>query len=199
MEEYLKQIKKQDLLSRKEEKELWLLYKEESDMNARQHLIQSYQPLVFKMVKQFTDNSQLMMDLIQEGNLGLIDAVDSFKIELEVNFSTFAQYHIRGRILNFLKNGIQVEPLINYKLAEDTLDEKVEKNHLIDKVQNTILDLPVKEQKVINELYFANKNAKTIAAEMNISLSYLYRLQKKAVKRIRGKLSCFIKHWNSNM
>ncbi len=194
METYYRELKKIELLTTHQEHELWVKYKEKDNPEARQELIKYYQPLVYKLVKQIYPERGLMLDLIQEGNIGLIDAVDSFDHLREVKFSTFATYHIRGRIIDFLKKGINIEPF----LAENSImliENKVEKNYLLERVYKVMESLPLKEQKILKELYLGNKEPHLVATEMGISLSYLYRLQKKAVKRVRGKLSRFIQQW----
>jgi RNA polymerase sporulation-specific sigma factor len=194
MEVYYRELKKIRLLTAHQEHDLWVSYKEKNNPEARQELIRYYQPLVFKLVKQYCPDRDLMLDLIQEGNIGLIDAVDSFDHLREIKFSTFATYHIRGRIIDFLKKGINVEPFLAERSMMVT-ENKVEKNYLLEKVYKVMESLPLKEQKILKELYLGNKEPQLVATEMGISLSYLYRLQKKAVKRVRGKLARFIQQW----
>ncbi|MFP4661364.1 MAG: sigma-70 family RNA polymerase sigma factor [Halanaerobiales bacterium] len=194
MEAYLNEIRKVNILSREEERELWYLYKKEGNTDSRQEIIKSYQPLVFKLVKQINSDLDMMMDLIQEGNIGLIDAVDSFDPERGTRFSTFALFHIRGRIFDYLKKGVNIA-FYHDQIAEEYLEHTVENRFAIDRIKSTLKELPVKERSIIEGIYLADKKADTIAAEMEISLSYLYRLQKKAIRRLRGKLSHFIKNW----
>ncbi len=194
MEVYLKEISKLNILSPDEEMELWDQYKKKGNIESRQNLIKSYQPLVFKLAKQINSDQGMIMDLIQEGNIGLIDAVDSFDPERGTKFTTFALYHIRGRILDFLDRGVRL-PLYDDGISAEYLEGIVENKFAFDKVKNTIKELPIKEQNIIEGIYLADKKADLLAAEMDISLSYLYRLQKKAIKRLRGKLSNFMKNW----
>ncbi len=194
MEEYYRELKKIVLLTSHQEYDLWVSFKKNNNIEARQELIKFYQPLVFKLVNQYSPDQEIMLDLIQEGNIGLIDAVDSYDYLRKIKFSTFATYHIRGRIIDFLKKGINVKPFLEEQSVA-VVDNKVEKNYLLDKVCKVIEDLPVKEQVVLKELYLGNKKPQLVASEMGISLSYLYRLQKKAVKRVRGKLATFIQYW----
>ena len=56
-------------------------------------------------------------------------------------------------------------------------------------------ELPGKERAIIEGIYLADKNASLVAGELGISLSYLYRLQKKLSRSMGGKLSNFIKEW----
>ncbi|MFW5980956.1 MAG: sigma-70 family RNA polymerase sigma factor [bacterium] len=190
----MKELSKINILPPEKEFNLWDEYKNRDNFQARQSLITAYQPLVFKIVRQISDKQEILMDLIQEGNIGLIDAVDSFDSGREIKFSTFAVYHIRGRVLDYLKNAYKD---LSYPLdiSLDNLEEEVAIRQAFEKVLQSLKELPEKERVVIEGIYLSDKKADTLALELGISLSYLYRLQKKAIKRLRGKLSRFIMKW----
>lgn len=197
MKEYLKKIRDLKLPTPEEEKALWFRYKRENEQEARQELISYYQPLVFKLVQQFKADRGVFMDLIQEGNLGLIDAVDSYRPGLNTRFSTFAVYHIKGRIIDYLNKGSRARKFpVRGDILSEKLEETVERSMLVDRVKELVKGLPPRERQVINKRFLDSKKAELAAAEMGISLSYLYRLQKKAVRRLRGKLATFIHQWN---
>ena len=151
---------------------------------ARQELIKIYQPFVFKMVKQINYDRELDLDLIQEGNIGLITAVDSYDPGRGVKFISFAAHFIRGRILDYLKKGVN-KPVFQESLFDNQLEERVEKKYVLEKIKGLIEELPLKEKEVIKGIYLKEKKAEILAAEIGISTSYLYRLQKKAVRRLR--------------
>lgn len=95
-----------------EEKELWKQYKEEDELGARQRLIENYQPLVFREAMKYGLQETVTLDLIQEGTVGLMEAVERFEPSHGVAFSLYAVHRIRGRMLNFLsenKNEILLE------------------------------------------------------------------------------------------
>ena len=194
MEVYYKELQKIKLLSESQERKLWIKFKEKDSSEARQRIIRFYQPLVFKIVKQYSSERELMLELIQEGNLGLIDAVDNFDHRRGVKFSTFAIHHIRGRIKTFFKKGVEFKPFLTEQ-PEKLPGNRAENNYLLERVGRVIRELSAKEQLVLKEIYLNNKKPQLLASEMGISLSYLYRLQKKAIRRVRGKLSTFIKKW----
>ena len=193
----MKQLNQVELLSPEEEKELWQKFKKNNDSQARQKLIRSYQPLVFKLVKQHSNSGQIKMDLIQEGTVGLISAVDRYDYTKGVKFSTFAVYHIKGRIKNFLEQGVSIDSislnqmrlLERLDLNDQLLEKLVEKKVLKEKIEKIISALPWKEKKIIRQMYIEDKPANSVAAELDITPSYLYRLRKKAIQRIRGKIS----------
>ncbi|HOJ77224.1 MAG TPA: sigma-70 family RNA polymerase sigma factor [Bacillota bacterium] len=203
IQQYLKELSKVQLLSQLEEKLLWDNYKNKNSLESRQRLIESYQPLVFKIASRITSREELFFDLIQEGTVGLIEAVEKYNLHHDVKFSTFAQYRIRGRIIDYLRNHRTSQEALELALQQDefqdvlsliadssvNVEEEVSFNLIAQQVRKAISRLNSKEQKVINDLYLLDKEPVALAEEMNISLSYIYKLQKKALQRLRGMLS----------
>jgi RNA polymerase sporulation-specific sigma factor len=101
--DYLRELQKVELLDSPHEGRLWRAYKGRGDGRSRARLIEAYQPLVFKVVMHLRLPGTMVMDMIQEGTVGLIEAVERFDPGRGVRFSTFATYRIRGRILNALR------------------------------------------------------------------------------------------------
>ena len=102
LEEYKACLSRVILLSREEEQALWKEYKEEEEIDARQRLIENYQPLVFKEAVKYGLQEAVTMDLIQEGTVGLMEAVERYDPLNGVAFSLYAIHRIRGRMLNSL-------------------------------------------------------------------------------------------------
>ncbi len=94
---YLKEIGKIPLLSADEEKDLSKRMKE-GDEIARQKLIEANLRLVISIAKKYTNRGMHFLDLVQEGNLGLIKAVEKFDHERNFKFSTYATWWIRQAI-----------------------------------------------------------------------------------------------------
>ncbi len=94
---YLKEIGKIPLLSGDEEKDLSKRMKEGDDV-ARQQLIEANLRLVISIAKKYTNRGMHFLDLVQEGNLGLIKAVEKFDHERNFKFSTYATWWIRQAI-----------------------------------------------------------------------------------------------------
>ena len=94
---YLKQIGDFPLLSAEEEFEIAKRVKE-GDAEAEQLLINSNLRLVVSVAKHYLNRGMSFMDLIQEGNLGLIKAVKSFEPDMGNKFSTYATWWIRQAI-----------------------------------------------------------------------------------------------------
>ncbi len=94
---YLKEIGKVPLLSPEEEKEL-AQRMEDGDAKAREKLVNANLRLVVSIAKRYVGRGMLLLDLIQEGNLGLIKAVEKFDFHKGFKFSTYATWWIRQAI-----------------------------------------------------------------------------------------------------
>lgn len=94
---YLKEIGKVNLLSPEEEVEL-AIRMAEGDENAKQRMAEANLRLVVSIAKRYVGRGMLFLDLIQEGNLGLIKAVEKFNYQKGYKFSTYATWWIRQAI-----------------------------------------------------------------------------------------------------
>jgi RNA polymerase sporulation-specific sigma factor len=106
-------------------------------------------------------------------------------------------------MIDFLKRSRSYRESLEIALGQDELqnflveisDQKVNVEEevllsLLGKQVNQALSrLNAKEQKVIRDIYLLDKEPAATAQEMNISLSYFYKLQKKALQRLRGMLA----------
>ena len=94
---YRKEIGKVPLLTAEEEKEL-AMKMEAGDMEAKKRLAEANLRLVVSIAKRYVGRGMLFLDLIQEGNLGLIKAVEKFDYRKGYKFSTYATWWIRQAI-----------------------------------------------------------------------------------------------------
>ena len=95
---YLNDIQKYELLTKEEEYELLRKIREDKDEDARHLLILSNLRLVISVAKKSMGNGLLLIDLISEGNRGLIKAINKFDYEKGHRFSTYAVWWIRQSI-----------------------------------------------------------------------------------------------------
>ena len=99
---YLKEIGRVPLLSAEREKELARIMSEETDENikkaAKDELIEANLRLVVSIAKRYVGKGMFFLDLIQEGNLGLMKAVEKFDYSKGYKFSTYATWWIRQAI-----------------------------------------------------------------------------------------------------
>lgn len=100
---YLYEIKKYNLLTKEEETELAIRVKEYNDEEAAYRLITSNLRLVVKIAMDFHRYwTKSLLDLIQEGNLGLIQAVRKFDPYRGIKFSYYSSYWIKAYMLSFI-------------------------------------------------------------------------------------------------
>lgn len=100
---YLKEIQKSTLLTAAEERELAEKIAV-GDMAARDRMIESNLRLVVKISKRYMNRGLPFLDLIEEGNMGLIKAVERFKVSKGCRFSTYATWWVRQSIERALVN-----------------------------------------------------------------------------------------------
>ena len=100
---YLQEISQYELLTREETDELAIRFREEGDQDAAYRLVSSNLRLVVKVAMDFQKYwMQNFMDLIQEGNVGLVQATKKFDPYRGVKFSYYAAYWIRAYVLKFI-------------------------------------------------------------------------------------------------
>ncbi|MBI4414639.1 MAG: sigma-70 family RNA polymerase sigma factor, partial [Candidatus Kerfeldbacteria bacterium] len=98
---YLREIGKVPLLNSEEEVAL-AKRKEKGDVEAQRRLVEANLRLVVSIAKKFTGRSLSLLDLIQEGNIGLVRAVEKFDYRKGYKFSTYATWWIRQAITRAL-------------------------------------------------------------------------------------------------
>jgi RNA polymerase sigma-32 factor len=103
LQAYLWEIRRYSLITREEEIELAIRYREQNDQEAAKMLILANLRLVVKIAMDFHRFwMKNLMDLIQEGNIGLIQAVKKFDPHKGIKFSYYASFWIKAYILKFI-------------------------------------------------------------------------------------------------
>lgn len=153
---YLREIGKVSLLT-SEEEVMYAKRKEKGDIEAKKKLIESNLRLVVSIAKKFTGRSLTLLDLIQEGNIGLFRAVEKFDYRKGYKFSTYATWWIRQAITRALADQSrtiripvhmvetinrfnQIERRLVQELGRDPLPEEIasEMGEDIDKIRQII-------------------------------------------------------------
>jgi RNA polymerase sigma-32 factor len=99
---FVKQAMKAPLLEHDHERVLATKWRDEQDERALHELTTAYMRLVISMAKRFANYGLPMSDLVQEGNIGLMQAAARFEPEREVRFSTYAAWWIRSAIQDYV-------------------------------------------------------------------------------------------------
>jgi RNA polymerase primary sigma factor len=100
---YLAEIQRYPFLQRDKEHALWTAMRG-GDENARKSLILAYLRLVVAIARNYRNRGVEFLDLIEEGNLGLIAAVDRYDVDRGVHFSTYATWWIRQALARGVAN-----------------------------------------------------------------------------------------------
>ena len=200
--------------AREEGKMIGMLGTEE-DGKARSALIEHNLRLVVYIAKKFDNTSVGVEDLISIGTIGLIKAINTFKPDKNIKLATYASRCIENEILMYLrrnnKTKLEVsidEPLNvdwdgNELLLSDILgtDEDVIYHGIEDEIEknllNTAISLAPRERKIVELRYgLTNEDGeemtqKEVADLMGISQSYISRLEKKIMKRLKKEIVRF--------
>lgn len=105
---YLSEVRRYPLLSPEDEKAWAVKYVETGDREAAHRLVTSNLRLVIKIAFQYHRQWANVLDLIQEGNVGLVEALSRYDPSREIRFSSYAQYWIRAMILRFLLDNFRL-------------------------------------------------------------------------------------------
>ena len=134
---YISDLQSHELLSAEEEYELFKRLREDNDEQAKHLLILSNLRLVVSEAKKMVGNGLPLIDLISEGNLGLIKSIDKFDYNKGLRFSTYSVWWIRQTIKKAIVNLGRDIRIPSYKYEQLS---KV--NKIIERYQNEKGDIP---------------------------------------------------------
>jgi len=104
LQRYLSEIRRYPLLSREEEHDIAVRYKEDEDLEAAYRLVTANLRLVVMVAREYQRAFRNLLDLVQEGNIGLMEAVKNFDPYRGVRFPSYAVWWIRAYIIRFIMN-----------------------------------------------------------------------------------------------
>jgi RNA polymerase sporulation-specific sigma factor len=167
------------------ESALWLL-REEGDDQAREELILGYRSLVFWLARKLQVAPSRYQDLVQEGTIALINAVDHFDSKRNIKFITYAYYRIRGAMVNFLQRVEAKAPLPVEEMDElvaEPFDPEAEDWRLA--LMEGMDHLSARESEIIEALLVQGRRARELADEKGIDVSQIYRIQRRGLAKLR--------------
>jgi RNA polymerase sporulation-specific sigma factor len=179
-------------MDREKEANLWAKCRA-GDPDAREALIVAYRPLVFWFAGKLKAAPPLKQDLVQEGMVALIGAVDRFDPGRDLRFTTYAYHRIRGQMINLLDRSERRAPTpvdddwLFAEAAEAAKNPDIADEGWSD-VAESIARLKGKEAAVVSALFFEGKHPLEVAGEQKMDVSNVYRLRRSAIAKIRNWL-----------
>ncbi|QEG22203.1 sigma-70 family RNA polymerase sigma factor [Mariniblastus fucicola] len=177
LETYLREINETRLLTADEEKELARAIAK-GDVQARDRMVRANLRLVVNIARGYTSKGLGLQDLIEEGNLGLLRAVEGFDPDVGTRFSTYASYWIKQSIKRALINSAKtiripaymVELLSKWRRASARLTEELRRNPTPEEIAR-LLGLPKRKLPIIKKaIQIYNATPQTDQADSGWSL-----------------------------
>jgi len=193
----------------KEEEEFYLVMASDGDQMAKDKLIEHNLRLVVFLAKKYENTSVDLEDLVSIGTIGLIKAINTYSMDKNIKLATYASRCIDNEILMYLRKNKRVRTEVSF---DESLSFDVDGNELhLEDILGTDADIVTKnieessDKKImleeINKLNKRDKeimvmrygllgtNEKTqkeVAILLGISQSYISRIEKKVIKRLRN-------------
>lgn len=160
LKNYFKDLKKCKPLSREEEGELWRRFHKEHDMSARNRLITANLQYVAKVARCYEGKGLSYADLIAEGNIGLMKAIDRFDETKGYKTISYSVWWIKQTILEALRkrNGISGDDFPNNEQNDDVENDEIIGNQIQNNQENQV---------------FIEESEPSVATENNETLSLI--------------------------
>ena len=193
----------------KKEEELELLVKaKQGNIEARNKLIEHNLRLVVFLAKKYENTDTSIEDLVSIGSIGLIKGINTYKIDKNIKLATYASRCVSNEILMYLrknknkKGEVSLEESLNYDAEgnelhlEDVLGTEIdlvpnEYEKKVDKeaLNREIISLNKRDKEIMMLRYGLNNKReytqKEVAEILGISQSYISRIEKKVIKKLK--------------
>ena len=192
----------------KEEEEKYVKLMQEGDVNAKNILIEHNLRLVVYLSKKYENTKVDLEDLVSIGTIGLIKGINTYKLGKNIKLATYASRCIDNEILMYLRKNrkrnadVSLEESLSYDSEgnelhledilgtdPDIVTKELEDNDMKRMLMNEIKQLPERDKEIMKLRYglFGEKEItqKELAEKLNISQSYISRIEKKVIRKIK--------------
>ena len=193
----------------REEEEYYLVLASDGDSFARDKLIEHNLRLVVFLAKKYENTGVDLEDLVSIGTIGLMKGVKTFSVDKNIKLATYASRCIDNEILMFLRKNKKIKTEISFDeslsfdadgnelhledvlgtspdLVTKPLEDEVNKKLMLDEIEK----LSERDKEIITLRYGLNgrmeKTQKEVAELLGISQSYISRIEKKVIKRLKN-------------
>lgn len=193
----------------REEEEYYLVLASDGDNFARDKLIEHNLRLVVFLAKKYENTGVDLEDLVSIGTIGLMKGVKTFSVDKNIKLATYASRCIDNEILMFLRKNKKIKTEISFDeslsfdadgnelhledvlgtapdLVTKPLEDEVNKKLMLDEIEK----LSERDKEIITLRYGLNgrmeKTQKEVAELLGISQSYISRIEKKVIKRLKN-------------
>ena len=197
----------------KEEEEYYLVLSSDGDNFARDKLIEHNLRLVVFLAKKYENTGVDLEDLVSIGTIGLMKGIKTFSMDKNIKLATYASRCIDNEILMYLRKNkkVKTEVSIDSSLSYDVdgnelhledvlgtdpdivtrpLEDELNKNLMMEEIEK----LPKRDKEIIIMRYglfgTGEKTQKEVADILGISQSYISRIEKKVIKRLKNIVKC---------
>ena len=203
---YAKEISRIKFLEQDQEREIFIRA-ERGEKEELKKIAEAYQHLVFSTALSFKQNIETTLELIQEGNIGLLESIERFDYKSGTAFSIYALPRIKGSMINYLKKQPKKDKELSletpleedYTIGETIKSDEPEVIEIIEaketretirkKINETMDKLPEKEKQTIYMIHIMMQDPKKVAETIGVSTGTIYKYQKTAIRRMRGSLA----------
>lgn len=169
----------------------------EGDVRSKEVLLDKVKPLIIKQIQRYYNRKEEFEDLIQEGNLLVLECIEDYDEEKEVYFLGYIKAMLRFAYLN--KHKIRIHQSLNTPVGEDGAEEimdllegqeKSQEQLIIEEeesleIRKILRKLTERQRKVIVLYYFKNMGIKDIAESLGISYRTVVNTKTRALEILR--------------
>ena len=193
------------------EKELEMLCRVQSDAEARKLLIEHNLRLVVYIAKRFENTGIYIEDLVSIGTIGLVKAINTFNPTKNIKLATYASRCIENEILMYIRKHsseraeVSIDEPLNtdwdgnelllsdiLSSDDDRISYEIEQHEERQRVRRAVYNLDSREREIIELRYGLNGRQeltqKEVADKLGISQSYISRLEKKIIARLKVEI-----------